>query len=99
MVFFFQGQYVRKRVPNTFASGPFIRIRRNVFKCVGKSRPVPWGIGAHRLRKIRRPYATRSVARECAKRTRKSAGGPGARSSAPGPAGGENFEVLDASIA
>ncbi len=58
------------------------------------SRPVPWGIGAHRLRKIRRPYATRNVAHECAKRTSKSAGGPGARSSAPGHAGSENFEVL-----
>ncbi len=35
--------------------------------------------------------ATWSVARECAKRTSKSAGGPRPRSSAHGPAGDENF--------
>jgi hypothetical protein len=29
----------------------------------------------------------------------KSAGGPGARLSAPGPAGGEKFDILDASMA
>jgi hypothetical protein len=29
----------------------------------------------------------------------KSAGGPGALERAPSPAGGENFEILDASIA
>ena len=51
------------------------------------------GVGGPRLVSRRGPPLETRSARA------KSAGGPGARISAPGPAGGENFAFLSASMA